>query len=83
MRYDLSGLDQRTVAEAFRYLDLDDSGYIGVSELRHVLTVLAESPLDEELDMVRMRKLTWDSRTRGQESARVTREPGGSCDSLS
>lgn len=47
------GLDH--LLEAFADVDLDKNGYIDVTELRHLLTVLGERPTDEELDeMIRL-----------------------------
>eukprot|EP00913_Durusdinium_trenchii_P003153 g2914.t1 len=36
--------------QAFTQIDFDGNGFIGVSELRYLLTVLGEEPKDDELD---------------------------------
>lgn len=52
---DLPGVQEGHIAQAFREIDLDGKGFIGVSELRYLLMLHGERPTDEELDeMVRM-----------------------------
>ena len=43
------------VREAFQSFDLDKNNYIGISELKHVLTMIGERVTDEEVDeMIRL-----------------------------
>jgi len=52
---DLPGVTTSHIRQAFDEFDIDQSGWIGVSELRYVLTICGESPSEEELDeMLRM-----------------------------
>lgn len=46
----LPGVRESHVKEAFTQIDFDGNGFIGVSELRYLLTVLGEEPTDNELD---------------------------------
>lgn len=46
----LPGVRESHVREAFNQIDFDGNGFIGVSELRYLLTVLGEEPTDAELD---------------------------------
>ncbi|CAJ1380292.1 unnamed protein product [Effrenium voratum] len=46
----LPGVRESHVREAFAQIDFDGNGFIGVSELRYLLTVLGEEPTDAELD---------------------------------
>lgn len=46
----LPGVRESHVREAFTQIDFDGNGFIGVSELRYLLTVLGEEPKDDELD---------------------------------
>lgn len=51
----LPGVKEDHIHEAFRQIDFDGNGFVGVSELRYLLTVQGERPTDEELDeMIRM-----------------------------
>lgn len=50
---ELEGLpcvEEGHVAQAFREIDYDGMGFIGVSELRYLLTLMGEGPKDDELD---------------------------------
>merc|ERR1712129_77728 len=61
----LPGVEEKHVREAFQQIDFDGNGFIGVSELRFLLTACGERPNDEELDdMIRM----LDADGRGQVS---------------
>lgn len=52
---ELPGVTTSHIRQAFDEFDLDKSGWIGVSELRYVLTICGENPTDAELDeMLRM-----------------------------
>ena len=44
MMYDMSQ-DEAMLLKAFRQIDFDGNGFIGVSELRYLLTVLGEELL--------------------------------------
>mmetsp|Transcript_138890 Transcript_138890/g.443461 ORF Transcript_138890/g.443461 Transcript_138890/m.443461 type:complete len:350 (-) Transcript_138890:75-1124(-) len=51
----LPGVEEFHIAQAFREIDHEGHGFVGVSELRYLLTVMGERPTDEELDeMIRM-----------------------------
>jgi len=51
----LPGVEVGHLAQAFREIDFDGHGFIGVSELRYLLVLHGERPTDEELDeMVRI-----------------------------
>lgn len=51
----LPGVEEGHIAQAFHEIDFDKNGFVGVSELRYLLTVLGERPTDAELDeMIRM-----------------------------
>lgn len=51
----LPGVTEQHVSETFDIIDFDNNGYVGASELRHLLTMLGEKPTDEEIDeMIRM-----------------------------
>ncbi len=51
----LPGVTKEALVSAFHAIDLDGNAHVGASELRHLLTVLGENPLDEEIDeMIRM-----------------------------
>mmetsp|Transcript_105531 Transcript_105531/g.268105 ORF Transcript_105531/g.268105 Transcript_105531/m.268105 type:complete len:304 (+) Transcript_105531:80-991(+) len=51
----LPGVEECHIAQAFREIDHEGHGFVGVSELRYLLTVMGERPTDEELDeMIRM-----------------------------
>lgn len=51
----LPGVRHQHLVNAFTSIDLDGNGYVGAAEIRHLLTVLGETPLDEEIDeMIRM-----------------------------
>ncbi|KAL3774462.1 hypothetical protein ACHAWO_007611 [Cyclotella atomus] len=45
-------LTESDIKKAFNLLDLDKNGYIGASELRHVLIFMGEHVTDEEVDMM-------------------------------
>merc|ERR1712087_608570 len=46
----LPGVTFTHVKEAFDQIDFDGNGFIGVNELRYLLTAMGERPKDEELD---------------------------------
>lgn len=46
----LPGVHKTHVEKAFQDIDFDHNGFIGVGELRYLLTVLGERPTDNELD---------------------------------
>ena len=46
----LPGVKESHVREAFQQMDFDRNGFVGVSELRYMLTVIGEEPTDQELD---------------------------------
>ena len=46
----LPGIGIDELQRHFKLLDLDQNGYVGAGELRHLLTVLGERPTDEEID---------------------------------
>lgn len=57
----LPGVDESHISQAFGEIDFDGNGFIGVSELRYLLTVAGERPTDDELDeMIRMVDVTGD-----------------------
>lgn len=47
---DLPGVTQEHISQAFQEMDFDHNGFLGVNEIRFMLTVLGEDPTDEELD---------------------------------
>ncbi|CAE6943504.1 CMD1 [Symbiodinium natans] len=46
----LPGVRESHVKQAFQQMDFDGNGFVGVSELRYLLTVIGEEPTDNELD---------------------------------
>jgi len=51
----LPDVNDTHIAQAFREIDFDSNGFIGVSELRFLLSAMGERPTDEELDeMIRI-----------------------------
>ena len=56
IEYDLEFSDE-DIKDAFRFLDLDKNGYIGIAEIRHILKCMGFSILDEELDMVILQRI--------------------------
>jgi len=46
----LPGVTPEHIDQAFKEMDFDHNGFLGVNELRFLLTVLGEDPSDEELD---------------------------------
>eukprot|EP00927_Polykrikos_kofoidii_P074005 TRINITY_DN70000_c0_g1_i1.p1 TRINITY_DN70000_c0_g1~~TRINITY_DN70000_c0_g1_i1.p1 ORF type:complete len:313 (-),score=41.21 TRINITY_DN70000_c0_g1_i1:42-980(-) len=57
-RFPINGMPQVTqdhIQQAFKEMDYERTGFLGVSELRYLLTMSGERPTDEELDeMVRL-----------------------------
>eukprot|EP00929_Paragymnodinium_shiwhaense_P093871 TRINITY_DN54199_c0_g1_i1.p1 TRINITY_DN54199_c0_g1~~TRINITY_DN54199_c0_g1_i1.p1 ORF type:complete len:206 (+),score=41.65 TRINITY_DN54199_c0_g1_i1:83-700(+) len=60
---DMKRVHEEHVKEAFDQMDYLSKGYLGVTELRYMLTVLGEEPTDEEMDeMISMLDESGDGR---------------------
>ncbi len=64
------------IRSTFDFLDLDKNGYIGASELRHVLINMGELITDEEVDtMISMLDLNGDGQVNFQQFEAMARNP--------
>ncbi|XP_042323750.1 calmodulin-like protein 3 [Sceloporus undulatus] len=70
---------EEEIREAFQVFDKNGNGYVGVAELRHVMTNLGEKLTDEEVDeMIKEADLDRDGKVNYQEFLRVMMDKSGS-----
>jgi len=46
----LPGVEEKHIMQAFKEIDFDNNGFVGVGELRYLLVAMGERPTDDELD---------------------------------
>ncbi|KAL9178968.1 hypothetical protein ACHAXT_011941 [Thalassiosira profunda] len=67
---------EEAVQRAFVLCDLDNNGYIGVSELKHILIMMGEHVTDEEIDMmISMLDLNGDGQVSFKEFRAMAQSP--------